>query len=76
MIQLLPTVMVAWAELNFARGWTTVLDPRVMRCVPVREACSAMIRDDARDVGGLGGAGMVEARLEDIVPVIDRSNRD
>jgi len=38
-----------------------------MRCVPVREACSAMIRDDAREVGGLGGAGMVEARLDDIV---------
>jgi hypothetical protein len=69
MIQLLPTVIGAWAELNLARGWTTVLDPRVMGCVPVREACSAMVREDARDVGGLGGTGIVEARFEDMVPI-------
>jgi hypothetical protein len=27
------------------------------------------MREDARDVGGLGGAGIVEARLEDILAV-------
>jgi len=40
-----------------------------MRCAPVSEACSAIMREDARDVGGLSGAGMVEARLEDILAV-------
>lgn len=51
-----------------------MLEPRVIRCVPVREACSAMVREDAREVGGLGGAGIVEARLDDIVPVNEVAN--
>lgn len=40
-----------------------------MRCVPVREACSAIMRVEAREVGGLGARGRVEARLVDIVVV-------
>jgi hypothetical protein len=47
-----------------------------MRCVPVSEACSAMVREDAREVGGFGGAGIVEARLDDIVPVESGANCD
>ena len=47
-----------------------MFDPKVIRCVPVREACSAMAREDARDVGGLGSGGIVEALFEvDIVRV-------
>jgi len=46
-----------------------------MRYVPVREACSAMTSEDARDVGGLGGSGIVEARFEEaIVPVWRETN--
>jgi hypothetical protein len=47
-----------------------VFGPRVMRCVPVNEACSAMTREDARDAGGLGAGGIVEGRFEDILVVI------
>ena len=53
-----------------------MLKPSVIRCVPVREACSAIMREDARDVGGLGGAGMVEARLEDILAMPEDDNYD
>lgn len=65
MIQLLPTLTGAKVELNLVRGCTMVLDPRAMRCVPVREALSAITRVDARDVGGLGAAGIVEALFEE-----------
>jgi len=65
MMQLLPTVIGAYVELNFVLGWATVLDPRVMRCVPVRDAFSAITTEEARLVGGLGPVGMVDARLED-----------
>ena len=65
MMQLLPILMGAKVELSLVRGWTMVLDPRVMRCVPVREALSAITSVDARDVGGLGAAGIVEALFED-----------
>jgi hypothetical protein len=47
-----------------------------MRCVPVSEACSAMVREDARQAGAFGGAGIVEARLDDIVPVELGTNCD
>jgi hypothetical protein len=46
-----------------------VLLPRVMRCVPVREALSAITRVDAREVGGFGAAGIVEALLEDDISI-------
>jgi hypothetical protein len=50
-----------------------VFDPKVMWCVPVTEACSAMTREDARDVGGFGGGAIAEARFEDdIVPLLER----
>lgn len=39
--------------------------PNVIRCVPLSEAWSAMMSVGARDVGGLGTAGIVEARFED-----------
>lgn len=57
--------MGAKVELNLVRGWTMVLLPSVMRCVPVREALSAITRVDAREVGGFGAAGIVEALFED-----------
>jgi len=53
-----------------ARGWITVLGPRVMRCVPVKEAFSAITRVDATEVGGLGAEGIVGARLEDDIAVV------
>ncbi len=48
-----------------------MLEPSVIRCVPVREACSAIVREDARDVGGLGGVGIVDTRLEDILAILE-----
>jgi len=62
----LPTVMEAKVEMSLVRGWIAVFAPRAMRCVPVSEACSAIIRVEARVVGGFGAGGMVEARLDDI----------
>lgn len=62
--------MDAKVEIIFARGCTAVFGPRAMRWVPVREACSAIMRVEARVVGGLGAAGMVEARLEDIFNIV------
>ena len=47
-----------------------MLDPRVMRCVPVRDAFSAITSEEARLVGGLGPEGMVDARLEDDILMI------
>lgn len=44
-----------------------MLEPKVMSLVPVKEACSAMTREDERDVGGLGAGGSIEARLFDIL---------
>lgn len=44
-----------------------VLWPSVMRLVPVNEAESAMTRVGAKETGVLGPAGIVEARLEDMV---------
>lgn len=38
-----------------------------MRCVPVNTACSAMTREDDNFVGGLGGGGIMDARLLDIL---------
>lgn len=58
MIQVLPIVIGAYAEFSFDRGWTTVFDPRVMSLVPVKEACSAMTREDEREVGGFGAGGI------------------
>jgi len=75
-MQLFRTVTGAKVEFIFVRGWTTVFDPRVMRCVPVKEACSAMTREDERDVGGLGAGGMVDCRFEeDILVVYQPYNR-
>lgn len=62
---MLPTLMGAKVELSFVRGWTIVPLPRVMRCVPAREALSPITSVDAREVGGLGVAGSVEALFED-----------
>ena len=56
-------------ELSLVRGWTMVLLPRVMRCVPVREALSAITRVDEREVGGLDAAGIVDALFEDDILV-------
>lgn len=67
MIQVLPIVIGANAELSFDRGWTTVFEPNVMSLVPVREACSATTREEDREVGGLGAGGSMEARLLDIL---------
>jgi len=66
MMQLLPTVMDAKVEISFVRGWMAVFAPRAIRWVPVREACSAIMRDEASVVGGLGGGGIMEARLDDM----------
>ena len=70
-MQLIRTVTGAKVEFIFVRGWTTVFDPRVMRCVPVNEACSAMTREDERDVGGLGAGGIVDCRFEEDI-LVDR----
>lgn len=72
-IQLLPIVTGAYVEFNLLRGWITVFPPRVMRQVPVKDAWSAMIRVDAREVGGLGAVGIVEVRLEDDILVVRRA---
>lgn len=52
------------------RGWIAVLGPRAMRCVPVREAESAIMRVEERVVGGLGAGGAMEARLDAILKAI------
>lgn len=43
-----------------------VLEERVMRCVPVMEAASAITRLEEPEnwVGGLGGGGAVECRFD------------
>lgn len=38
-------------------------DLMVMRCVPVRDAWSAIVIEEEREVGGLGPAGSREERL-------------
>lgn len=57
-------------ELILVRGWTMVLLPSDMRCVPVREALSAITRLEAREVGGLGAAGIVDALFEDDIATL------
>lgn len=69
-MQLLPTVIGAYVEFNFVRGWITALEPSVMRFVPVRDAFSAMTRVDARDVGVLGPEGILETRLDDDIVIV------
>lgn len=44
-----------------------MLEPIAMRCVPIREACSAIVMVEESEVGGLGGGGIMDWRLEDIV---------
>jgi hypothetical protein len=41
-----------------------------MRCVPVRDALSPITRVDARDVGGLGAAGIVDALFDDMLIIL------
>jgi len=48
-----------------------VLDPRDMRFVPVRAACSEMTREDESAVGGFGAKGIVEARFEEDMAAVD-----
>lgn len=62
--------MEAWAEVSFARGWMTVCEPIWIWWVPVREALSAMVMLEEREVGG-GLAGIVEGRLEDDMFKVD-----
>jgi hypothetical protein len=69
MMQLLPILIGAKVDVNLVRGWTMVLLPSVIRCVPVREALSAITRVDAREVGGLGAAGIVEALFEEDIVI-------
>ena len=38
----------------------------------MREACSAIVKVEARDVGGLGGAGIVEALFEEDILTVNR----
>lgn len=45
----------------------TVFEPRVISFVPTKAACSAMTREDESFVGGLGGGGIIDARLLDIL---------
>ena len=47
-----------------------MLLPSDMRCVPVREALSAITRLEAREVGGLGAAGIVDALFEDDIATL------
>ncbi len=46
-----------------------MFEPKVMRFVPTKAACSAMTREDDNFVGGLGGGGIIDARLPDILAV-------
>lgn len=71
MIQLFPIVIGACVEVNFDLGWITVFAPRVIKCVPVSEACSAMTKVGAREAGGLGAAGIVEARFDDDISAVE-----
>lgn len=65
MMQVLPIVIGANVEFSFVLGWMIVLEPIVMRCVPISCALSAIVRDDDSCVGGFGAEGTVEGRFDD-----------
>ena len=61
-----PTVIGPYVDCSLARGWMTVLAPRVMGYVPVRTAVSAMVVVGEMWRGGFLGCAVVEegARFE------------
>ena len=49
--------------MSLARGWIIVSLRMVMSFEPTKDAVSEIVMLGAREVGGLGAAGAVDARL-------------